>query len=308
MCFLRVALKKVFGHRYDGYPTLPYYHASDLGLNEEKFTFKTEHGWNLSGSRYFKKDGGFIGVIVFFHGLGDGRASYIKTISLLAEKGYLVYAYDNTGCMESEGRQIYSLEHSAIDQECFFKWLDNDPKAKGLKRYALGHSWGGYGAAISAKDEYHIEKVVDIAGFDNPLDIALDTFSKPLTIILRPFMWIALKSLCPKYGCLSSSKVLSKSSAKVLYIQGDEDKDVTPKQGYESLHKKFGSNPRFKWIFVKGRKHSVYKSKDAEDYVSSIISKGILSPESKENIEMDIKRATNENKELWEEIFGFLAE
>lgn len=308
MCVLRHALKKVFGHRYDGYPTLPYYHASDLSLNEERFTFKTQHNWNLSGSRYFKKDGGFKGVIVFFHGLGDGRASYIKTISLLAENGYLVYAYDNTGCMESEGNQIYSLEHTAIDQEYFFKWLDKDSKAKGLKRYAIGHSWGGYGAALASKNEYHIEKVVDIAGFNDPLDITLEKFPKALKIFLRPFMWMALKSLCPKYGCIKSSTVLKNSNAKVFYIQGDKDSDVTLDQGYNSLNHVFKNDPRFKWLIVKNRKHSVYKSKDAEDYVANILSKGILSRQSTENVEMDIVRATNENKELWKEIFAFLDE
>ncbi len=308
MCILRCAIKKAFGRRYDGYPTLPYYHALDLGIKEERFTFKTQHGWNLSGSRYFEKEGGFAGVIVFFHGLGDGRASYIKTISLLAKAGYLVYAYDNTGCMESEGNEIYCLEHTAIDQEYFFRFLDNDPKAKGLKRFALGHSWGGYGAALSAKPEYKIEKVVDIAGFDSPLDVALGKFSKSLRPILKPFLYIAFKSISPKYGCIKSSKILKMSNSKVLYIQGDKDEDVTLEQGYKPLHAVFKNNPRFRWIIIKGRKHSVYKSKDAEDYVEKVISKGILSNKVTENIKMDIVRATNENKELWEEIFAFLAE
>lgn len=308
MCLMRHALKKFFSRRYDGYPTLPYYHAEDLGIKEERFTFKSQHNWALSGSRYFKKEEGFKGVIVFFHGLGDGRASYIKTISLLANEGYLVYAYDNTGCMESEGNKIYSLEHSAIDQEYFFKWLETDPKAQGLKRYSLGHSWGGYGAAISAKKEYKIEKVVDIAGFDDPLDIVLEKFPKALKKILRPLALFDLKTFCWKYGCLKSSSILSKSDAKVLYIQGDKDTDVNIYQGYEPLFKRFKDNPRFKFIIKEGRKHSVYKSKDAEDYVSKIVSKGILSSQSDKNIEMDIVRATNENKELWNEIFKFLAD
>ncbi len=306
MCILRHALNKVFSRRYDGYPSLPYYHPEDLGIKEERFSFKTEHNWTLSGSRYFKKDGGFKGVIVFFHGLGDGRLSYIKTISLLVEDGYLVYAYDNTGCMESEGNKIYSLEHSAIDQEYFFKWLDNDPKAKGLKRFALGHSWGGYGAAISSKKEYKIEKVVDIAGFDNPLQLLLEYFPKAARPFLKPFIWLNLKSFCPKYGCLKSSTVLKDSDAKVLYIQGDKDTDVTPEQGYYPLYKQFKNNERFTFILKKNRKHSVYKTKDAEDYVASLIKKGILSTHIQEDITMDIVRATNEDKELWKEIFAFL--
>lgn len=298
-------LNKVFGRRFDGAPSLPYYHGDDLGLEEEPFFFYSQHNWKLYGSRYYIKGKKFKGLIVFFHGLGDGRASYVKSIYLLAKEGYLVYAYDNTGCMESEGNKIYAFEHTAIDQRYFFEWLDKDPKAKGLRRYSVGHSWGGYGAAISAKKEYKIEKVIDIAGFNSPLDITMKKFPKCLRF-LRPFVWFNFKIASGKYGCNSAVDILKKSPAKVLYIQGKDDEAVTLEDGYIPLHNAFKDNSRFEFILKDKRGHSVYKSSRAEEYCNTIMKKGITEISTTKKIEMDIKKATEEDKEIWKAIFSFL--
>lgn len=303
----RHALNKVYGRRFDGAPTLPYARARDFGIEEERFSFPTDKGWVLSGSRYYKKGIKPKALVIFFHGLGDGRASYVRSICLLAKAGYLVYAYDNTGCMESEGNKIYSLEHSAIDQEYFFKWLENDEKAKGLKRYSVGHSWGGYGAAISSKKEYKVEKVVDIAGFNDPLDVVISKLPNKLHIF-KPIMSLVLKTMTPKYGCLKSSSVMNDSSAKFLYIQGTEDKDVTIKQGYESLKDNLNKDVKIEYIIKENRGHSVYKDISSDKYVEKILKEGILSTSVTKNTEMDLMKATNEDKEIWKRIYEFLDE
>lgn len=304
--FTHLLLNVLHGRRFDGYPTLPYYHADDLGIEETKFSFLTQHGWKLSGSRYFLKNAKFKALIVFFHGLGDGRASYTKTIEILVRAGYLVYAYDNTGCMESEGNKIYSLEHTLIDQKYFFEWLEKDPQAKGLKRYSIGHSWGGYGAAMSSKKEYKIEKIVDIAGFDYALDVIMGKLPKGMSF-LRPFVWINLKFACGKYACQRASKSIKQSNSKFLYIQGKCDVDVSLKNGFDPLSKSL-KGERFKFIIEANRGHSIYKSEEAEFYVQKILDKGITDIKNTKNVEMDIVKATKENQPLWKEILKFFDE
>ncbi len=301
----RHALKKVYGRRFDGAPTLPYARARDFNIKEERFSFPTEKGWILFGSRYYKKGAKPKALIVFFHGLGDGRASYVRSICLLANAGYLVYAYDNTGCMESEGNKIYSLEHTAIDQEYFFKWLENDPKSKDLRRYAIGHSWGGYGAALSSRNAYKIEKVVDIAGFNDPIDVISSKLPKNL-MVLRPILKLVSKSYCHRYGCLKASDVMNESRAKFLYIQGEKDIDVTLSQGYESLKKSLNKNVDIEYLIKPNRGHSVYKDKSSEEYVKKVLNDGILSTETTKNAELNLIKATNEDKEIWQKIYAFL--
>jgi pimeloyl-ACP methyl ester carboxylesterase len=59
--------------------------------------------WMLSGSRYFVGNWPYKALVVFYHGIGAGRNAYVQPICDLAKQGYLVYAFDNTGSMQSEG-------------------------------------------------------------------------------------------------------------------------------------------------------------------------------------------------------------
>lgn len=305
--FFHHALKAIYGRRFDGAPSLPYARAKDYGIEETRFSFQSDKKRILYGSKYFQKGLMPKALVVFFHGLGDGRASYVRSICQLAKEGYLVYAYDNTGCMESEGNKIISLEHTIIDQKYFFRYLEKDPDSKGLKRFSMGHSWGGYGAAMSANPAYKIEKIVDIAGFNDPTRLVLEKLPK-LCHFFKPSIWLNLKCFTGNQGAKKTYETLQNSSAKVLYIQGDKDKDVTPREGYEALYDLFKRNKRFQFLYIPNRGHSVYKSEDAEEYVQKIMKQGITSLSATKDIEMDLKRATEPNKEIWDRIFTFLSE
>lgn len=303
LIFICRELSKLCHRRYDGSPALPYWRARDVGIEEEHFSFLSGKN-TLSGSRYFLEGENPKAVVIFFHGLGDGRASYIKEISLLVKQGYLVYAYDNTGSMESEGKTMISFDHTLEDQKAFFHFLDKDPKANGLRRFSIGHSWGGFGALASAKKEYHVEKIVSLAGYTNIMTNFLSHLPKWMCF-LRPLIWISARFFDPRNGGANSLKILKKSDAKVLYIQGDQDKIVLPKAGFISLRKAFYGNPRFKFIYVQGSGHSVFRDPRSEEYVHSLLKQGIEEPNCDSSLQMDLNKATEENKEVWKAIFEF---
>jgi pimeloyl-ACP methyl ester carboxylesterase len=95
-------MKRDVIHRMDGSPAFPYWKAKDLGVEEEVFSFLSGR-WKLYGSRYFVGKGPYKALVVFYHGIGAGRNAYVQPICDLAKQGYLVYAFDNTGSMQSEG-------------------------------------------------------------------------------------------------------------------------------------------------------------------------------------------------------------
>ena len=303
LIFVCHTLRKMCHRRYDGSPAFPYWRARDLGIQEERFTFRSGNNL-LSGSRYFKTGSIPQALIVFFHGLGDGRASYTKEISLLVNEGYLVYAYDNTGCMESEGKTMISFDHTLEDQKAFFRWLDSDRRAKGLSRYAIGHSWGGFGALASAKKEYRIEKIVSLSGYTSIVTNFLSRFPTWLCI-LKPIVWLGARLYEPRNGGVSSIKILKKSDAKILYIQGNNDKIVLPQAGFISLRKAFYGNPRFKFVYVEGSGHSVFRSPSSEEYVHGLLKQGLEKPNCDSSLKMDLDKATNENELVWKAIFEF---
>lgn len=304
---LRILFGKAFNRRYDSSALLPYWDASSFGVEEERFYFPTANGWFLSGSRYFLKGKKPKGLIVFFHGIGDGRLSYIKEICQLAKEGYIVYAYDNTGCQESQGNRIYSLDRTIVDQKYFFAWLDEDLKAQGLRRYAVGHSWGGYGAIASCQDAYKIEKAVSFAGYMLFADEFIG-LSKGKLAIFKPLIKLIQRTFVGKNANLNAMDIFEKSHAKLLYFQGDKDSMVDPKRGYYALKKRFGDDKRVELHLLEGSMHSPFRSHAAEKYVTDLIEKGITSLHSKDNLEMDLNKATEENEEVWERVFSFLSE
>lgn len=299
-------LKKTFGVRYDGSPAFPYWRSEDLGINETRFSFFS-NGNLLRGSRYFLKGKKPKAIIIFFHGIGDGRASYIKEISLLVKEGYVVYAYDNTGCMESEGKGMISLDQTLIDQKAFFEYLEKDESAKELKRYAVGHSWGGFGAMMSCKKEYKIEKCVSLAGFVKTSLLIANQLPKTNKVILKAIEK-ALKMDCGKFANKYAIDVIRESDAKVYYLFGEKDRIVPRTIAADLLIKEFEGNPRIRIEEVKNIGHSVYRDPKAEAYVGSLLKQGLGTLDCKEGVSMDLERATVENETLWSKIFGFLAE
>lgn len=301
---IKHSLKSFFGVRYDGCPAFPYWRSEDLGIDEKRFSFMSGK-WRLRGSKYYLKDQKPKALVVFFHGLGDGRASYIKEISLLVKEGYLVYAYDNTGCMESEGTAIISFDQTIKDQKAFFKFLETDEEAKGLRRFSIGHSWGGFGAMMSCKPEYKIEKCVSMAGFCRTLDVLVSKYGKKCSSYIKASMKIALKSLCGKDSNKFSIDEIFSSSAKVLYIYGEKDKLVSKEIGYDLLNEAFKNDYRIEFLEVKGVGHSVFRDPESESYVGSLLKKGLGDINSPEGLNMDLEKATKENEKVWSTIFGF---
>lgn len=301
---IKHSLKSFFGVRYDGCPAFPYWRSEDLGIDEKRFSFMSGK-WRLRGSKYYLKDQKPKALVVFFHGLGDGRASYIKEISLLVKEGYLVYAYDNTGCMESEGTSIISFDQTIKDQKAFFKFLEKDEEAKGLRRFSIGHSWGGFGAMMSCKPEYKIEKCVSMAGFCRTLDVLISRYGKQCSSYIKASMKIALKSLCGKDSNKFSVDETISSSAKVLYIYGEKDKLVSKEIGYDLLNEAFKNDHRIEFLEVKGVGHSVFRDPESESYVGSLLKKGLGDINSPEGLNMDLEKATKENEKVWSTIFGF---
>jgi uncharacterized protein len=303
---LYFSLRKNINRRWDGSPALPYYSPKDLGILESRFSFYSGK-WLLSGSRYFLNKGPYKGLVVFFHGLGAGRTSYLMEISSLVKAGYLVYAYDNTGSMESQGPTIIGLAQTIKDMRHFFAFLDADPLSKGLRRYAMGHSWGGYGAMMSLNNDYHIKRAISISGFVQP-SIEYGFLAKPLANpFLKPFVKLILKQMCGKDGDASAIPVIKKSQGKLLYIQGTNDKLVGFSSAYGLLKKNFQNDPKVTLIEAKGAEHAAFLSDDAQKYQDEMNAKGLTSLTGPIGLKMDIRKATGENPEIMKAIFEFLA-
>ncbi len=293
------------GKRYDGSPSFPYYSASDLGIEEERFSFQS--GKNLLfGSRYFcKREEPYKAIIIFFHGIGAGRTAYLKLISVLVKQGYLIYAYDNTGCMESEGNGYIGLGQCNCDQDAFFRFLDSDPKTKGYKRFVIGHSWGGYSSLTSLREGFKVSKCVSISGFLSPEREILSIVKNLKSGFMRQIGKICIK-ICYKGELnLDARKILKKTKAKVLYIQGTSDQMVPFKNSGMTLKKEFKDNSNIEYMFLPKRGHSPYLTIEAEEYTNHMFETSKKTIIEDKHPVLDLEKACELNPAVMERIIDF---
>jgi dienelactone hydrolase len=301
-----IFLNKTAEHRWDGSPALPYYSAADLGLKEERFSFYSGK-WKLDTSRYYiNKDGPYKGLMVVFHGIGAGRTAYMKAISSFAKDGYLVYAFDNTGSMRSEGPEIYGLGHVYKDLEAFYSYLDQDPKAQGLHRFSYGHSWGGYAALLSSQPSFKVEKIISLAGFVDETTLYC-SLAKPLSNPIGRALLAVHRRFHEGTKVRNCFSFLESSNAKILYIQGIKDEMVSNEISGKVLQQRYGKNERFKFIFLPDRDHAVDCSKAAGEYRNALLKQGVTSLKAPKDLKLDLAKATESDLEIDKAIFDFLA-
>lgn len=262
-------IRKNLGFRGDGAPQLMYFKGEDFGVYTSPFSFYSGK-WELRGERYFLGKGPYKALIVFFHGLGAGHRAYSREISALAKQGYLVYAYDNTGCGISEGTCIGNLAQAALDQKAFFDFLKRDPLAKGLDIYAWGHSWGGYMALTALLPEYGVSKSVSMAGFPSVYQAMVS--SSPSSAKFKNSILLYQKMKFGKYGNIDVTSLMNQTKAKVLYIQDENDK-TCPSQDCLFHFKKEVKNPNVSFWVTQNKGHQPYWSNASVVYYEELKNK-----------------------------------
>ena len=91
-----------FNKRFESYEPYTLRVEDFEGLQRTKYEFPSDKGQMLTGYMY-NADAEPRGILVIAHGLGAGHNSYMDCANFFAHNGYLVFAYDATGCDESEG-------------------------------------------------------------------------------------------------------------------------------------------------------------------------------------------------------------
>lgn len=301
---LKKEFRKHFPSHWSASPYLKYKNVNDFpDLEAIPFSFKRGK-FTLRGNRYRVKDKDYKAIIVLFHGMGYGHLSYMTEIAKLAREGYLVYAYDNAYCADSDGEGFFSLSSSVVDQKAFFKWLDTDEYALNKRRYAIGHSRGGFTSICSLYDKkYKIEKMCDISGFISVKSIIFENSPKlkkvSFLIYMMNFRYFG------KYGSLDGLKILKKTDKKALIIHGENDKVVDYEKNFLKLKEELKDKDNIEFLSVPNKDHQPQYSERAQVALNEVINSGI--PEGKviPVPELDYDLLTEQDEAVWSKIIKF---
>ncbi len=297
---------------------LVYYlsHKDFDGLCCEPYPFKSFAGDRLSGYIYSYGKPSFDRVIVFDHGIASGHRGYMREIEKLAKNGYTVFAYDHTGCMESEGASANGLCQSLCDLDACLTSLKADKRFKKTKFSVMGHSWGGFSTMNIVKFHPDITHAVCISGFISVKQMVRQSLPGLLRLYYNDVYNIE-QTANPKYIECDATEILKNTPAKTLLIYSDNDRIVRKKYHFDPLEKALADAKNVELMLVSGKKHnpnyteSAVKYKDAffNAMTRKLITKNKASDKDKADFtaSYDWFKMTEQDDAVWDKIFTHLS-
>jgi len=290
-------------------------HPDFPGLQQEAYSFPSSDGHTLQGYLYSYPDPIPGRLVIFEHGMGSGHTGYMQEIHLLAKQGYLVFAYDHTGCMASGGTETGGFPQSLKDLNDALTALKADPRFAGFRYSVVGHSWGGYSTMNIQALHPDVSHIVAISGFLSVEQIIKDSFPGLLSFVGKR-LWKEEREKQPEWTRFQAPETLKNGSAKGLIIHSADDKTVPCKSTFDVLKKALDGKESLRFLRVEGKGHNPNYTADAVAYKDDFFRQyqkakkgGLLSSQQQKEAfiaRFDWQRMTAQDETVWAEIFRTL--
>ena len=302
--------------RQDNPRNIFYFSPEDFpGLHAHSYDFPAGAGHTLKGFFYHYDDPIPGRLMVFDHGMGNGHRAYMREIETLARAGYLVFAYDHTGCMASGGDSTNGFAQSLNDLDACFTALKQEPALKGRTFSVMGHSWGGFSTMNIAALHPEITHVISMSGFVSVEKIVEQSISGILAPYRKTLLALEARSN-PDYVNFDAAESLRNVSAKVLLIYSSNDSVVNKAVHYDALHKALAGKPNIRFLLVHGKDHSPNYTVEAVTYKNQFFAE-FQKAEKKKRLETkaqqaafmaryDFRRMTEQDQRVWTIILDYL--
>ena len=293
--------------RYDKEVGVPYYSFEDFkDFKREAYAFNNSKGIEIHYFFYYYENFRSDRIILFCPGLGPGHASYMAEIETLAKRGYKILTIDYTGCGESKGEYMGSLNFPTRDVMELLDLLRLEQEI-----IVVGHSLGGFTALKVASLKKEITKVVVMSPILEIKPMILRASkSKFITYWIMKYE----QKVAKEYNKIDVPKYLGNTTDDILFIQSVDD----PMVPYETSLKiaEDANNPHIKTIKMNGRKHNPNYTEAAVQYMNQVfgafnrrvMDKKIASDEERIAYfkDVSIERLTEQDQKLFDQIFDFI--
>jgi|SRR5690554_2349517 len=217
------------------------------------------------------------GLVVVVHGLGGGADSYLPEIKYFLDQGWSVFAYDATGCYDSEGDAVGGFPQGVLDLDAALRFVANNPAVNHLPILLFGHSWGGYSVANVLHFDHDIAGVVSIAAPNSSMEIMVEQGSQMVGSVmhfLRPFAWLYERISFGATVSLTAVDALNKANVPALIVHGTDDQVVSYYDSGIINHRGQITNTRVRFMTLDKENHNghnnILRSREALDYVNSL--------------------------------------
>ncbi len=253
-----------FNIRGESYEPLMFKVEDFEGLSRTQYEFTSDKGQKLAGYLYeseaAKDSDSHKGVIVMAHGFGGGgHNSYMDVADFFAQNGYYVFAYDATGCDESEGEGVGGFPQGVIDLDHAISFVEELDKTKGLPVCLFGHSWGGY--CVSSVLEYHpeVKAVIECSGFNSSVE-EFEAQGKDqagdFIYTMLPYVRLYERYKYGEYSECNAMDGFMATDAKVMVVHSRDDEVVPISIGYDKFFEKYKDDDRFTFLEFTDKGHN----------------------------------------------------
>lgn len=187
------------------------------------------------------------GLVIISHGMGVPSDYYIPEARYLAQKGYKVVLFDDTGYWKNKGLFLGFPQATKDLVAAVRAYADGE-----LPLTLIGHSMGAY-AVCTALPQIgsQVHSVVAYSGFDSEQAIIaefVDRQVKHCKSAAKLLLRMSQAVFFPKLSRLKASKCLTECGCPALIIHGTEDKEVSI--GGASIYAQLADaqNPRIRCI------------------------------------------------------------
>lgn len=291
-----------------------YFSVKDFpNLKEEPFEFISFKGDVLRGNFYYYDGYKENHIVVFDHGMGAGYTAYFREIEMLCSRGYLVYSYDHTGCMNSDGEHAYGFLTSLADLDSCLTVLKQ--KYPDYKISVVGHSWGGFSTSNIANYHPDVAHVISISPYTSLSSILHQTFHGLLGFAYK-YAYELECSYNGEYASSSAIEALKNYTGHALIIHSKDDNVLKVNYHFNKIKKALKQSQNIEFLLVNGKRHNPNYSicavallhefsKLKEKYVK--IGKLTTPDEIEEfNNSFDWWKITEQDEYVWDNIFEVL--
>jgi len=281
----------------------------------EEYPFTSSDGHKLSGYFYHYGKPKPGRIVVFDHGMGSGHRGYMKEIEQLARRGYLVFAYDHTGCMESGGDTTGGFPQSLKDLNDAITTLKADPRFAGCTYSVVGHSWGAFSTLNICALHPDITHICAMSGFIS-VEAVLKQFFGGIMWIFGKRIYAAVRAENPDYAGYNAVETLKNADCRALIIHSEDDPTVSCAKHFDVMRKALAGKANIKFHKVTGKAHNPnyteaavkYKDEFFADFKQALSDGSLVFDEDKKKFKAsyDWNRMTMQDDKIWKMIFEHL--
>lgn len=275
-------------------------------IDREKYTRESvtfPSGNNLLRG-YIYGEGG-ARLLVVSHGMNSGADGCLPVIMYFVDRGWTVFAYDNTGTRQSGGGGTVGIPQAKLDLSAALSYIADAPGLSGLPTALYGFSLGAYAAASVLAQQPNVRAAVCVSGFNEPLGMMLymsRQYVGEFADVQYPFIALENLLLFGDDANVTALDGINSTDIPVLLISGSEDTAVPFEQSIQAQEARTtNKNAVFTVVTEEYRNlHStVCLSYEAAKYRARVLDElGKLKAEYENNIPREVYEAFRGNIDI----------